>query len=432
MSSDLLHIVRSDILRSCSLPTGCRVLVGVSGGVDSVVLLHVLQALHYDCIAAHCNFRLRGTASVRDEQFVRQMCHDMGIRLVSTAFDTSSYARTHALSIEMAARQLRYEWFEQQRQALGADSIAVGHHQDDQAETLLLNLTRGTGLRGLCGMSFRRDNVVRPLLGVTRRQIADYAMQHGLSHVEDHTNRDDHFARNRMRNQVLPQLEQVNPAAKRNLNRTQQHLQGYLRLIDRLMDDLRARLCTEDGQRLLISIDQLMQTADPVTVLHELLSGYGLNDSQSRQIVQAMHSQPGRQFATPMATVTVDRQHLIVTPLMAAGAMPQIDLQILPMQAPLHYPEPTAPYAFFDADKLGTGLYLRHWEAGDRFVPFGMQGSRKLSDFFIDQKISRDRKPLIWLLCTADGRIAWVVGHRTSQLFRVDTHTTRVARVEVR
>lgn len=396
--------------------------VGLSGGPDSVCLALLLNRLGYEVVAAHCNFHLRGDESTRDERFVAELCKRMGWKLWRTDFDTEGYALRQKMSIEMAARELRYEWFRQLKEETQAEAIAVGHHQDDNIETLLLNAVRGTGIRGLCGMQPRNNDVVRPMLCLTRQEILAHLADIQQDFVTDHTNLEDAYARNKVRLDVLPLLEHINPGAMKNLASTQENLAEVMKVYQQAMQQSLAE-CVEQraNGEIYIHIAKLQSHPSPISILHETLSPLGFNKAQMEDMLHTLH-ESGKVFTAEGRRALMDRQHIIVEA--AHYPMPAIHQEVVDVQD-LHMQKDPS-HAYLDADKLHGELTLRTPRTGDTFAPFGMGGKRKLlSDFLTDQKLTlfeKEHQPLLM-----DGNeIAWVVGRRSSELYRVDEHTKRV------
>ncbi len=388
-----------------------RIIVAVSGGADSVVLLHILLQLDYDCEVAHCNFHLRGEESERDEAFVRQLCATWNVPLHIKHFDTYQYADEHGISIEMAARDLRYTWFEDLRQAIKADVIAVAHHQNDQAETLLLNLQRGTGLRGLEGMHPKNGTIVRPLLCVSRTFIEDYCTLHHLDYVTDSSNSDITFQRNALRQQLIS----YTPAQITHIAETAEYMQGYEQLIETYIAEQREKLAHETPDGIEIDI-RILHTYPAIEVLlYELLRPYGFK--QIKQIYAALKGESGRIFNSNTHTIEIGREYLYIFPIKRkADSVPIIKTESISM--PFTYPAADAWEAVLDASVMHKRLTLRHWQEGDWFIPLGMRGKKKLQDFFTDMKLSCHAKDNIWLLC-ADEDIAWIVGYRIDERYKV-------------
>lgn len=429
------NVVRKYIERLRLITDFGRVAVALSGGADSVALLHVLHTLGYEVVALHCNFHLRGEESDRDEQFVRELCQQMGCTLEVIHFDTQAYAKEQGLSIEMAARDLRYAWFEQQRQAHSCESIAVAHHRDDQAETMLMNLTRGTGLRGLRGILPKNGYIVRPLLSVNRADIMQYLQKEGLQFVEDSTNQDTHIRRNHFRHEVLPLLREINPNITETLAQEQEQFCDYYQLAQERLQQLQAKaLIAEDDNLVRYSLEAIASEATYETILYHILQPYGFQPDVVRQLAQAINGISGKQFQGPGHTAELHHGELLIYRKDEATQAVKIKKEVF--QAPtdlkaLQFPAADAHEALFDADKLAAELTIRHWQQGDTFAPFGMHGkSQKISDYFTDHHFSLRQKQDTWLLICGD-EVAWIVGHRTSEKFRIDESTKQIARITI-
>ena len=419
--------MRNYIRQHHLLEEGARVLVGLSGGPDSVCLARILDSLGYGVVAVHCNFHLRGDESQRDEQFVVSLCQQMGWELHRVDFDTQTYAQHRKISIEMAARELRYEHFRSLLHDTQAHVIAVGHHLDDNIETLLLNAVRVTGIRGLCGMQPRNNDVVRPLLCLTRQEILAHLADIQQDFVTDHTNLEDAYARNKVRLDVLPLLEHINPGAMKNLASTQENLAEVMKIYQQAMQQSLAE-CVEQraNGEIYIHIAKLQSHPSPISILHETLSPLGFNKAQMEDMLHTLH-ESGKVFTAEGRRALVDRQHIIVEA--AHYPMPAIHQEVVDVQD-LHMQKDPS-HAYLDADKLHGELTLRTPRTGDTFAPFGMGGKRKLlSDFLTDQKLSLFEKEHQSLLMDGN-EIVWVVGRRSSELYRVDEHTKRVLHITV-
>lgn len=402
-----------------------KLLVALSGGADSVALLRVLLQLGYSCEAAHCNFHLRGAESDRDENFVRQLCLRLQVPLHVTHFDTTQVAAQRHISIEMAARELRYEWFEQTRHACGANLIAVAHHGDDSVETFLLNLIRGTGINGLRGIRARNGRIVRPLLCLSRTDITDYLHGIGQDYVTDSTNLHDEYTRNKIRLNILPLLQQINPSVKESILQTARHLDDTYYIYKKGIDEGRQRVY--DGSR--ISIPLLLQEPSPATLLFELLAPLGFNHAQIDDIFTSLTGQSGKVFIAPEWKVVKDREYLLIENRQHTARPPQLQTEEQD-----YYPGFPIPRdkntACFDAGKIQHPLDLRLWRQGDTFVPFGMKGKKKVSDYLTDRKFSLVQKEQQWVLCCGND-IIWLVGERTDNRYRVDEHTRKILIVKL-
>ena len=429
---EVLEKVKIFIRQHRLLQEGERVVVGLSGGPDSVCLARLLDTLGYQVVAAHCNFHLRGDESMRDEQFVMSLCEERGWELYQTHLDTAAYAHQQGISIEMAARDYRYDWFRKLKKEVGAVAIAVGHHQDDNVETLLLNAVRGTGIRGLCGMQPQNGNVVRPLLCLTRKEILMYLEDIHQPYVTDHTNLEDEYARNKVRLDVLPQLEGINPGAMKNLASTQENLTEVMKVYQQAMKEAVAA-CVEEKENgeIHIHIEKLQSLPSPISVLHEVLSPMGFNKVQLKDLLAALN-ESGKVFIANGRRVLVDRQHIIVEA--THYPMPNIHMKIIPVEELTIIKDPH--YAYLDADKLKMAngnsqlstfnFQLSTPQEGLTFAPFGMGGKRKLlSDFLTDQKLNLFEKENQPVLMDGD-EIVWVVGRRISERYKVDDTTQTV------
>ena len=412
-------------------------LVALSGGADSVALLRVLLRLGYRVEAAHCNFHLRGKESDRDEQFARELCNELKVGFHLIHFDTKTYAEIHQVSIEMAARLLRYRYFHQLIEDLGATAICVAHHQDDAVETLLMNLLRGTGIHGLTGIRPRNGLVVRPLLAVSRAEIMDYLADCKQTYVTDSTNLVPDVLRNKIRLQLLPLMETVNPAARANLLATARHISEAEKVYDQTMQQWRERLVSGNAVRL----ESLKSLPSAESFLHEWLSPMGFTPAQTRQMAKALDGQPGKLFTSLTHEVLIDRDALLVEPITA-------------QMKPMRIPEPGCyryadnamlnltlqdgsliikerMRASVDSNKVEFPLTIRPVRPGDRFQPFGMSGSRLISDYLTDKKCSFFDKRRQLVVTDSTERILWLVGHRTAQPFSVTPETVQTLVLQI-
>ena len=429
------------------LTDDAKVLVALSGGADSVALLRILLSLGYTCRAVHCNFHLRGEESNRDEQFVTALCHTLGVECEVVHFDTLAHAAEHKQSVEMAARELRYREFERLRQEHLLDVIAVAHHQDDAVETLMLNLIRGAGINGLTGMRVKNGPIVRPLLCLTREEIVNYLEYLGQPYVTDSTNLTDMYARNKVRLQLLPLMEQINPAAKSNIMQAAIHLGEASVIYNRAIGEACARIVTAHADGIDISIEALLATEVPHAHLFEMLRPYGFNSAQVADIFRSLTSEAGRLFEAEGYTLLRDRTHLLVRSKAASTTADDI-VYTLPQEGIVTLPDGTrlsvcniAPDTTWqvpkrndvlclDASRITEPLILRHPRPGDRFTPFGMRGSKLLSDFYTDIKLPHTEKTRQWLLCHGED-IVWAVGLRGSERYRLDKTPERVICIEL-
>lgn len=396
-----------------------KVLVALSGGADSVALLCLLQVLGYDCEAAHCNFHLRGEESDRDEAFVRRLCAERKVPLHTVHFDTRRVAGEKHISIEMAARELRYEWFGKVREESGAGVVAVAHHRDDSVETFLLNLIRGAGINGLRGIRPRNGYIVRPLLCLDRKEITGYLERIGQDYVTDSTNLQDEYTRNKIRLDLLPMMQAINPSVKESILAAAAHLEDASAIYKKGIKEGIKRVRTAQG----ICIDALMREPAPKTLLFEILYPLGFNAARIEDIYRALEGQPGKVFSSEKWCVVKDRGYLLVEACRKA-VQPVLTMEEHALTPDFVIPRDKAT-ACFDADKLLHPLSLRLWRQGDSFVPFGMKGRKKVSDYMTDRKFSLLRKERQWVLCCGED-IIWLVGERADDRFRVDGNTRKV------
>lgn len=435
----MLQKIKTYIAQNRLLAPDATVIAGLSGGADSVAMLDALTLLGYRCVAAHCNFHLRGEESDRDADFAKKWCKSIDIEFVSIDFDTKGYAADKKISIEMAARELRYAWFEIVRQQFDAQSIVVAHHQDDSVETVLLNLVRGTGIKGLTGISPKNGRVARPMLCVTRAEINAYVAERNLPHVTDSSNGDDVYVRNFLRLNVIPKLQEINPSVKDAIARTARHVAEAEKMYIAAAES--AKNAVFDGQK--IHISKLLQTPSPASVLFEILTPLGFNPSVVEDVFGALNGASGKVFLAHGHRLIKDRDYLLLHSVSDASAEPKsvlihketreilapIPLKISLESAPISI-EKNPRFLYADADKLSFPLTLRQWRAGDWFVPFGMKGRKKLSDFFTDQKFSLKDKEETWVLLSGQD-VVWIAGHRADNRFRVTSGTKNVLFAEI-
>ena len=417
-------IIKEYILQEALLNTQDKVLVALSGGADSVALLRVLLDLGYPCEAAHCNFHLRDEESNRDEAFVRQLCHELKVTLHVTHFDTQQEADRRRISIEMAARELRYQWFEEVRISCGAAAIAVAHHRDDSVETFLLNLMRGTGINGLRGIRPKNGHIIRPLLSVWRRDIVAYLNRIGQPYVTDSTNLQDEYMRNKIRLNLLPLMESIHPSVQESILQTAHHLTEASLIYSQGVQEALQRIRQKEG----ICIERLLKEPAPQTLLHEALSPLGFNSSQIGDIFRSLNSQSGKLFLSDSHQVVRDRKLLLIEPR-NTPQKPHLACSMLTCTPDFKIPK-NSHIACLDAHKVTLPLTLRLYRPGDSFIPFGMKGRKKVSDYLTDRKRSLLQKQKQWVLCSGE-EIAWLVGERIDQRFCIGPDTRQILKVEI-
>ena len=438
---------------------GGKYIVALSGGADSVSLLFVLKHLEHELgigvEAAHCNFHLRGAESVRDEEFCKQLCERLSVPLHLIHFDTQAYADLHRVSIEMAARDLRYGYFENLRRDIEAQDICVAHHRDDSVETVLLNLVRGTGLRGLRGIQPRNGNIIRPLLSLSREDIVQYLGALGESYVTDSTNLHNDVKRNKIRLDVMPLLRELNPSVSQSIFESSLRVGEALKVFDEAMKrsiaDVTAtspshHLTISPSHHLVISVERLKQQPSPEYTLHEILSSYGFTSAQIEQIYGSLDTcSAGKIIASDSHELAFDRGSLLVQPRTnvadAARSMriPETGTYVFSDSLKIkvaaedcgddYLPSRAADCVCLDASDIKFPLTLRHIEQGDRFVPFGMNGMKLVSDYLTDRKKTVFEKRQQLVLTDAQQRIVWLVGERTDNRFRISKETSKALRL---
>lgn len=405
-------------------------IVALSGGADSVALLLLLDEMGYKVHALHCNFHLRGEESDRDERFCEDLCLKKNIPFHRIHFDTLMYAETHKMSVEMAARELRYRYFEQLRKDIGAEGICVAHHQDDTVETVLLNLVRGTGLRGLTGIQPRNGAILRPLLCVTRTEIEAYLATKQQDYVTDSTNLETDFVRNKIRLQVVPLLRQLNPAVSENIVRTAEHLTEAQKVLDAVVD-------TYKGSNQL-DLCALQQVGSAEYIVFEWLKQYSFNGSQVQQVISA---ETGSIFSSPTGyEVLKDRDRLLVEPTIMAFTpirIPEEGTYVLPDDRRLNvrrsnpFVSKDSHEATLDARQVRFPLTVRRVEEGDWMIPYGMTGRKLLSDLMTDLKMSLFDRRRQLVVVDAQGAVVWAIGLRTDHRCRVTDATQEVIAIKI-
>ena len=433
--------------------------MALSGGADSVSLLFVLKHLEHELgigvEAAHCNFHLRGAESVRDEEFCKQLCGRIDVPLHLIHFDTQAYADLHRVSIEMAARDLRYGYFGNLRRDIKAQDICVAHHRDDSVETVLLNLVRGTGLRGLRGIQPRNGNIIRPLLSLSREDIVQYLDALGESYVTDSTNLHNDVKRNKIRLDVMPLLRELNPSVSQSIFESSLRVGEALKVFDEAMKqsiaDVTAtspshHLTISPPHHLVISVERLKQQPSPEYTLHEILSSRGFTSAQIEQIYGSLDTcSAGKIIASDSYELAFDRGSLLVQPRTnvadAARSMriPETGTYVFSDSLKIkvaaedcgddYVPSRAADCVCLDASDIKFPLTLRHIEQGDRFVPFGMNGMKLVSDYLTDRKKNVFEKRAQLLVTDAQQRIVWLVGERTDNRFRISKETSKALRI---
>lgn len=422
---------------------GQKIIAAVSGGIDSAVLCELLHQLKYEFVVAHCHFGLRAEDADTDELFVKKLAKKYNVEFYAEHFSTKAFAEEHKISIQMAARQLRYQWFETLRQKLNFDVIATAHHQNDTLETILLNLTRGTGLAGLHGILPKNGTVIRPLLCLAKDDMYEFVTENRLIWREDTSNETTKYQRNLIRHEVVPVLKQLNPNLEETIAQTTERIRGAELIMEQYLSGLKTRALRETPEAVFISIAELQTSLALPVVLSELLKPYNFNYETVKQLAENLESQSGKSYASPTHQLVKDRDELVITPLnlSAFGSLEisETDQTLDAGRFRLTLKRlPAAGYKIIksknvvalDAVLLSFPLKVRAWKEGDWFIPLGMKGKKKLSDFLIDQKIPLNLKPNIMVL-TSGQSIVWVIGQRPDNRFKITEKTEEVLEIGV-
>jgi len=401
-----------------------KVLVALSGGADSVALLRVIISLGYTCECAHCNFHLRGEESNRDEEFVRSLCKELHIPLHIKHFETDSYAKEKHISIEMAARELRYAWFEELRKGIGASVIAVAHHRDDSVETFLLNLIRGTGINGLKGIQAKNGFIARPLLEISREDILNYLDYLKQDYVTDSTNLQDEYMRNKIRLNLLPIMKDMNPSIMESIQDTAQKLADVANIYNKNRKEILRISIQQNNKEYILPIQTILNDLAPLTLLHEWLGKYKFNSSQIKDIYQCLkQEQSGKRFISNGWELLRDRELLILRQKEETENAPKISIETVETDNGFALKK-DKHIACLDADKVVLPLEVRKWKKGDKFIPYGMKGQKKVSDYLTDKKFSLFQKEKQYVACS-EGKIIWLVGERSDDRFKITEKTKR-------
>ncbi|MCE3280407.1 MAG: tilS [Bacteroidetes bacterium] len=435
MLKDFIQYIRNEKL--CT--PGDSILLAVSGGVDSVVMCELFSRSDLNFAVAHCNFQLRNAESEEDCLFVAKLAKKYKVPFHTATFNTADYSKKNKLSIQVAARNQRYDWFEQIRNKEGYSYIATAHHRDDSIETFFINLIRGTGISGLHGILPQQGKLIRPLLFTTKEEIVSYALKNKLKFREDSSNASDKYLRNKIRHSVVPVLKELNPMFDSVLSQNIQHLRDVEKIFRKEIQNKQKELLIIKDKETQIAVKALQQL-DPIeTYLFEILRPYNFNSSICQKIAASLNKDSGKQFFSSTHRLIKDRDKLIIqeitnvtisdktTTLKKDQKKIQIDtlrLSFKKLRAGTKFSH-SSLQAALDLDKLRFPLTVRKWKHGDTFQPLGMKGKKKLSDFFIDKKLSLSEKENVWLLLSGDD-IAWVIGYRIDDRFKITDETKKI------
>jgi tRNA(Ile)-lysidine synthase len=432
----MLQKLQNHINSNLSFLKEKKLLLAISGGIDSMVLVYLCHKLNLDFAVAHCNFQLRGNESDGDEKFVKLETEKLEVPLFIQRFDTKKVAETQRLSIQLAARKLRYDWFYKLMNENGFDYILTAHHLDDSLETFLINFTRGSGLNGLFGIPEQNDKIVRPLLIFSRNEIETFAKENNIAWREDSSNSSDKYLRNKLRHDVIPILKELNPSLLSSFENTIKNLKQSQSLVDDASKIVYEKVASERENQIVFNLDLLLTYQNYQAYLFSWLSDFGFTDWDS--VYDLVSAQSGKQVMSYSHVILKNRNTLLLFSRKenSEEVIYQIDKAQKQVKVPLKLSfcnvsdisvQPTNTI-FVDEEKLQFPLTLRKWNEGDVFYPFGMKGKKKLSKFFKDEKYSLLDKSNVWLLCSND-EIVWIIGKRQDDRFKITETTTKILQI---
>lgn len=422
------HIARHRLCKATD-----KILLAVSGGLDSMVMLNLFHQAGYSIAVVHCNFQLRGEESDLDEAFVIGRCEHLQIPCYVKRFDTNNYAWENSLSIQIAARDLRYVWFDEILIKYKLDRLATAHHLNDSFETVLLNLCRGTGIEGLAGIPLENKSTIRPMLFATREEIESFAKVEKIVWREDSSNFTDDYLRNFLRHQIVPKLKEINPSLEHTFFSTLEKVRGGVELMNAAQRNLEENFFSREEGKILIRKETFQSFQYPASVLWEMIKQFGFNVEQCEEITQSIYGQSGKKFLTPSHQLIIDRESLIIAVVQNTWEQTEIkegqmQSSLGPWKLEMKTSEPiirsAQAEAVLDLEQLHFPLRWRKWKAGDWFCPLGMEHHKKISDFLIDQKVSVADKDTVTVL-ESNGEIVWLAGHRVDNRFKITPQTKR-------
>ncbi len=429
-----------------------KLLVSISGGIDSVVLTTILHKMKFDISLVHCNFMLRGKESNKDELFVKQLAEKMQINCYTEKFDTNKFATENGISTQMAARDLRYVYFDEIVEKNNLDYLITAHQKDDIIETFIINLTRGTGLDGLTGIREVNGNIVRPLLPFTRNEILVYATRNNIQWREDSSNSSIKYVRNKIRHRVVPVLKELNPSLLETFDKTLENLKETRQIVDNCVEEKREIIVKNVKNKMLFNIPELLKLKNPKSYLYEFLKEFGFTEWED--VYNLLNAQTGKQVFSKMHRLIKDRDELILLKIpkeTSENESFKIEKSTKKIKYPLNLKFKIIDVPFdqknennifidelilndkntisIDFEKIQFPLTIRKWEKGDYFYPIGLKGKKKLSKFFKDEKLSISDKENVWLLCSQE-KIIWVIGKRLDDRFKISNSTSKILRIK--
>ena len=422
---------------------GNRILLAVSGGKDSVLMLHLFKAIGVDVGVAHCNFNLRADEAQRDESFVALLARNLGLPFYVTHFDTKKYAAENKISTQMAARDLRYQWFEEIRLSEQYDYIALAQHQNDAVETVLINLTRGTGISGLHGILPNRDRLIRPLLFLNRQQIEELVKANNIDFVEDSSNASTHYIRNKIRLQVIPHLQEINPNLEKTFAENISRFAELETFLNVQVQKLATKILNKRADGVYIPLAEITRLNPRKLLLYELLKPFGFGEHVIQEILDCLKALSGTHFFSATHQAIINRNDLVIVEKNVSVTANQFihpateNIIFAAHEMTLKFTEEIkfesdANKAFVNAGKLIFPLVLRNWQNGDKFVPLGMRSLKKVSDYFIDEKVPLHLKNTTPILVNGNGEIVWIAGMRQDNRYKLTTATKKVAIFELK
>ena len=424
-----------------------KILLAVSGGMDSVVMTELFRLAGFTYGIAHCNFQLRGEDSEKDELFVASIAKKNKVPFYSTRFSTAQTAEVKGISIQMAARELRYDWFREILQKEKYNYVATAHHLDDQVETFFINLMRSTGIAGFHGILPKQGNLIRPMLFTNRKNIDIFARDHAISYREDKSNNETKYLRNKIRHEILPVLQEIHPDFEHHLTENILRIREIETIFREALEIKRKKVIKNEKDKIRILISEIKNLNPAGTYLYEFLSPFGFNFSQVKDLLKTLDKTSGKIMLSPTHRLIRDRENIFITSKKEESLKSGINQHFLiteftskinqPLKLAFHKLQkdknfridPSPKMAFLDLKKLSFPLLLRKWQHGDLFYPFGRNHRKKLSDYFIDEKFSLLDKENTWVLCCGKD-IIWVVGHRIDNRFRITPRTNEILQIK--